>query len=245
MHSNVNELSSWMNTYLKVSDFSEDASMNGLQVHSSDEVNKVALAVDAGLDIFQRAKKYECDMVIAHHGMYWKGIEPLIVGPTTDRVRFLLDNKISLYASHLPLDAHSNVGNNVEIIRALGFRPKKLFDKVSWICHPKKSLEELIVKVNEKIGTSIHELKFGDEFVNDLVVSSGGGTASVFTAPEGSTVLLGELSHYGYHYAQERHLNVIAAGHYATEKFGVIALGKLLEKKFKKSTVFIDVPTNI
>jgi len=241
----TNEISSWINNYLKISNFSEDASLNGLQVHAADSVSKIALAVDSALEVFSRAKKYDCDMVIAHHGMYWKGVDPLIVGPTSTRVRFLLDNKMSLYASHLPLDAHATVGNNVEILRALKFKPKKVVDKIRWTCQPQKSLEEIIERVNEKVGKPIHELKFGDEFVTDLIVSSGASTDALFTAPEGSTILLGELAHYGYHFAKERRLNVIAAGHYATERFGVIALGRLLEKKFKKSTMFIDVPTEI
>ena len=245
MKTDVHALTSLLNTYLKIGDFPNDTSINGLQVHALDSVNRVALAVDASMDVFQRVKKQECDMVLVHHGMYWKGVDPLIVGPTSRRVRFLLENKINLYAAHLPLDAHPHVGNNVEIIRALGFQPKKLVDGIRWQCHPKKSIDDVIQRVNEKIGSPIHQLKFGEEFVDNLIVSSGGSTDVVFTAPEGSTVLIGELSHYGYHYAKERRLNVIAAGHYATERFGVIALGKMLDKKFKTSSIFIDVPTNI
>lgn len=241
----VNELSSWMNRYLKIGDFPEDKSLNGLQVHAKDEVDHIILAVDAGLEVFHQAKRQEADMVIVHHGMYWKGLDPLIIGPTSERVRFLMENKMNVYASHLPLDAHATVGNNVELIRALGFRPKKLVDKFRWTCTPKKSLEELLIRITEKIGTPVHQLTFGDEFVNTLTVSSGGSTDAVFTAPEGSTVLVGEFSHGGYHFAKERKLNVISAGHYITEKFGVIALGKVLEKKFKQTTIFVDVPTGI
>ncbi len=241
----VNGLASWITNYLKSGDFPEDTSINGLQVHASDEVGTVGLAVDASMETFQKMKTHECNFAVVHHGMYWKGVEPLIVGPTSNRVRFLLENKISLYASHLPLDAHPQVGNNVEIIKALGFRPKKQVDRFRWVCHPRKTIDEILLRVNEKIGAPIRQLKFGDESVDTLTVSSGGSTNAIFTAPEGSTVLIGELAHYGYHFAKERRINVIAAGHYATEKFGVIALGRVLEKKFKLPSIFVDVPTNI
>ena len=235
-----------MNEFLKISDFPEDKCLNGLQVHASDlELEKIALAVDASIDGFDKAKKQGCDMVIVHHGMYWKGVDPLITGPTLKRVRFLLDKNMSLYAAHLPLDAHRTIGNQVEIIKKLGFKPHKVMDKVRWTCRPNKGLEDIVSRVTEKIGAPLQVLKFGDDEVKELVVSSGGSADAVFTAPEGSTILLGEFQHYGYHYAKERQLNIIEAGHYATERFGLIGLGRVIEDKFKIPTVFVDVPTNM
>jgi len=241
----LQEMVNWLNSYMKLGDFIEDKSLNGLQVEAGTEVTKVALAVDASMEAFRKAKHEGADLILVHHGMYWSHVDPLIRGATSDRVRYLMENKLSLYCAHLPLDAHSQVGNNVEILKAMGFKPKHKVNKIIWTCQPKRELENIVERVKKAVGEPVKVLEFGDKTVNELWVCSGQATDMVLSAPKGATVILGEFAHYGYHYAKERQLNVIEAGHYNTERFGVIALGNLIQQKFKVPTFFVDAPTGI
>lgn len=242
----LKKLTAWMDKYLEVNKWKdEDTSLNGLQVEAGHEVKRIALAVDACMDAFHKAHKREADLMIVHHGLYWKNADPLVKGYMSERVKYLLDQKISVYGCHLPLDVHPEVGNNVAILRAMGFKAKQRLGDVAWHCSPQKPFSEILKRIKESVGQPKHLLEFGEKMVNDLVVCSGAATEMVFEVPKGATVLMGELSHFGYHYAKERQLNVVAAGHYITEKFGVIALGNLIEQKFGVPSVFVDAPTGL
>lgn len=244
----LEELTSWLNEYLKIAEI-EDQSINGLQVEAKNEVEKIGVAVDARIKVFERAKREKVDLIIVHHGLYWKEISPFIAGVMYERVKFLIENNISLYACHLPLDVHEEVGNNVQIIRSLGFKPVDVFDFPSWYCKANISFDELYERVKEKIITKYStiaplRLKFYEK-VRRLIVGSGGSTHLIFKAKEGDTMLSGEFLHYGKIYAEEKRINVIAAGHYATETFGVLALGRKIEDKFGIPFVFLNEPTGL
>ena len=107
----LNDIVSFLNDFLKIEDI-KDASWNGLQVEGASEVKKIAYAVSAGSEIFQKSVDEKADMIIVHHGQFWKGGDPRIIGWNKQRLDILRDNNISLYASHLPLDRHNEVGNN-------------------------------------------------------------------------------------------------------------------------------------
>jgi len=240
------EVVSWLNEYLKLGDFPDDQSVNGLQVEGRKEVSKIAAATDACLEVFEKAKEEGADLILVHHGLYWRNVSPLITSYMVSRVRVLLNNRISLYAAHLPLDAHPEVGNNVQILRTLGFKPEKWpHDKTSYFSTVNISFDDLVHGIGEKIAEPNLVLQFGTEEVKRLIVGSGGSTHLVYSAEPGDTVLVGEFSHYGYHYVKEKEISVIAAGHYATETFGVKALAKKLEEKFGIPWVFIDSPTGL
>ena len=114
----LSRLVAWLDTYLETDAF-EDASLNGLQVEGQPEVNKVAVAVDSSLTTFEQAAEVGADLLIVHHGLFWG--EPLpLTGMHGRRVRYLLEHNLGLYASHLPLDAHREVGNNWGLARILG-----------------------------------------------------------------------------------------------------------------------------
>ena len=241
----LGELVSWLNGFLRISEFPEDSALNGLQVEASKEVNKVAVAVDAGIETFEKAAKSGADLLITHHGIYWGGVNYQITGINSRRVGFLLKNKLSLYACHLPLDAHEEVGNNVQILKALGFKEMERFGKIEWVGKEKGDIKRLASEVQEKIGPLRNSFFFGPEKFESLIVSSGASTHLTLSAAENSSLLIGEFSHYGYHISKEKHLNVLAAGHYATETFGVKALANKLSKKFGLETEFIDVPLSL
>ncbi|MBR9679795.1 MAG: Nif3-like dinuclear metal center hexameric protein [Candidatus Altiarchaeota archaeon] len=240
----LGELVSWMNEFLDIASFPDDQSVNGLQVEAGQKIEKIVTSVDVGLEVFKLAKKSGADLLITHHGLYWKGAEFLMTGINADRIKSLLDNKLSLYSCHLPLDVHPKIGNNVLIMQALGITEYERFGKIGYSAKLKLELSELVSLVSDKIGKT-NLLKFGSDKVNNLIVSSGGSTDTVFSAPTGSTFLLGEFQHYGYHFAKEKQLNIISAGHYATETFGVRALGNTIQKKFGLECKFIDIPTHL
>lgn len=234
-------MTDWMNNYLNIGKFGEDQSVNGLQVEASDEVKRVALATDASISVFEKAK---ADLMLVHHGLYWKNISPVISGEMADRVRYLMDNRMSLYASHLPLDAHPDVGNNVELIRALGMEPRPIENSICFEADFNDEFEDLLSKATS-LSTPTFVGKFGPLKVDTVTVCTGQGTNFLFSMKPNSTFITGEFNHYGYHYALEKKINVIALGHYFTETFGVKALGKKLEHKFEVKTEFIDLPTGI
>jgi len=229
----------------------EDSSVNGLQVEGAAEITKIGLTVDASLEAYKQAKEAGCQMLIVHHGIIWGGIKR-VTGPVYRQIEFLVKNGISLYASHLPLDMHPTLGNNIMLAKALGLKNLTPFG----IYHgayigfegylPRaatvKSISELVKK---KFGGPVSSLPFGPSKILRVAVISGGGSAALPEAVEKKVDLFvtGESSHADHHAALEGNLNVVYGGHYHTEKSGVQVLGKFLNRKFGVEAVFLDVPT--
>ena len=184
------------------------------------------------------------DLIIVHHGIYWTKQDYLVRGTHGERIKFLIDNNISLYAAHLPLDAHLEVGNNSEMLRALGIKNFKKTNYVDYVADVDLTFDEIVKRVEEKIGP-VKTWKFGGDVVKILHICSGGGSRLIYNFGEGVTFLVGEFGHSAYHYAKEKKINVIEAGHYNTEKFGVLALMKKINRKFDVETMFIDSPTQM
>lgn len=226
----------------------KDKCKNGLQVRGSGKVTKVGLSTDACMDVFEKAKKLGCDLVIVHHGLLWKG-EKDKAGIVKKRYSFLKKNKISLYASHLPLDKNKIYGNNTSILKLLGVKPVALFGEVGYFGYLKKptGTEALARLSNKKLKTKSKILKFGKNKNKKIAVVSGYGGEDIPKAVKKNidVYVTGEISHSSYHKVKEGKINLIAAGHYKTETVGVKNLGKLLENKFKVKSVFIDSPTGM
>ncbi|MBN1578129.1 MAG: Nif3-like dinuclear metal center hexameric protein [Chitinispirillaceae bacterium] len=230
-----------------------DHSCNGLQVQGAARVRRIGLAVDACLETFRRASERSCGMLIVHHGIIWGGLTT-ITGPVYTQVRYLIDHDLNLFAAHLPLDLHPTLGNNAQLARLLGLkgiRPFGLYKGVAIGCEgtarPGTSRDGLVDTLCRRLDTACTVLPFGEEAVRRIAVVSGGGAGELAEAV-GKGIdcfITGEPSHENYHAALEAKINVIYAGHYHTEKAGVAAIGKLLEKKFGIETMFLDVPTAI
>jgi dinuclear metal center YbgI/SA1388 family protein len=235
---------------LRTSEIS-DRSVNGLQVEGTAKIMKIGIAVDACLETYKLAQKKSCQMVIVHHGIIWDGIKS-ITGPIYRQIEFLVKNGINLYASHLPLDLHPTLGNNIQIAKALGLKNIKSFGvykgaKIGFEGYlaktaTVKSISELVEK---KFGGTVLSLPFGPQNIRRVAIVSGGGSSSIPEAIEKKIDLYvtGESSHENHHAALEGNLNVIYGGHYHTEKAGVQALGEFLGKKLGVETEFLDVPT--
>lgn len=246
------DLVNYLNEYLRIAEI-EDRSNNGLQVEGASEVAQIAFAVDACLASFEAARDAQVQMLITHHGLFWSEVK-LLSGPHYKRIKTLIDANISLYAAHLPLDEHAEVGNNVELCRRLG-----LIDVQAWGRYKSSPagyggslprpmpLNDLAANIDGMLHTRSRVLAFGPPIVDRVAVCSGGASMLIpqVQAAGYSTYFSGETSHSWYHDAQDYGLNVIYAGHYATETVGLKALARHLEQHFQLQTMFIDLPTGL
>jgi len=249
----LNKIVGFLDKYLKIDDV-QDSSWNGLQFEGGSKVEKIAFAVDASAESFEKAAQENAELLIVHHGHFWNSHNPSIVGWSKDRMDLLYRNDLSLYACHLPLDRHKEVGNNAELLKLLGAPIKKefLFHKgknIGWIGERKRAISLLDIeqKLNDNLKTSCIVLAFGKNKIKTIAVCSGGGSYGGFyeaLALNADLYITGDTAEV-YYTAQDAGMNVIFAGHHATETVGLKALSKVVNKKFKIETVFIDLPTGL
>ena len=234
-----------------------DVSYNGLQFEGRKTISKVVTGVDASAAFFAQAASRKADFAIVHHGLFWKGGEwKRITRFEKEKCALLMKSDVNLYALHLPLDSHPELGNNAVLSRLLGlldclpfseYQGQKIGIKGTF-SKPitRAQLEKIICRV---VGPLTGKLEFGAEKISSLGIVSGGGWGSVLDPEiaEGKldALLTGELIHQAFGPAQERKTNVYAAGHYATERFGVMALGERLASQFGITHEFIDLPTGL
>ncbi len=241
-------LTAWLDKELGESP--EDASCNGLQYPGKKQVKKVGLAVDACLESFELAEDAGCDYLIVHHGLFWERSLPKKIDEYWKaRLDCLSRAGLSLYASHLPLDAHARYGNNAELFRLLGLKRKTRFAEYKGARIGFKGVlpraldaEEFAEKAGEALECDVRLLECGPKKVREIGVCSGGGG---FAARGVDCLVTGEFCHADFHGAVEAEVSVVEAGHYATETLGVKALGRAIKKKFKVDAVFLDAPTGL
>ncbi|HEU4464229.1 MAG TPA: Nif3-like dinuclear metal center hexameric protein [Gemmatimonadota bacterium] len=243
-------LVAYLDTYLDVAGWA-DKSLNGLQVEGTDEVRRIALATDAALATISLAAEARCQMLVVHHGLFWGRVEP-VTGPLRARLAALIEAGLSLYASHLPLDAHPDVGNNAVLAGLLGLEDREPFGRwgdraIGVLGRLPEPVDrtELAGRIEALLGAPADVLAFGVERVRSVAVVSGAAAELIPEAKaSGADVFVtGETSHTAFHQARERGMNVVFAGHYATETLGVRALGDHLAERFGLGTVFLDAPT--
>lgn len=227
--------------------------LNGLQVGGPAGVDHVATAVDASVATIGRASDVGADLLIVHHGTFWGGVEPL-VGRQLERVSGLIEGKVALYSAHLPLDAHPEVGNCAILIREIGLEPTDRFGEFEGAPLGFRAsagdlpLEDLVERVRGAIGGGrVQVIEGAGPTSGDVAVVTGGGGSFIPAAAAAGvrTLVTGEGSHHTFIDAHELGVNVIYAGHYATETFGVRALGELLVRKFGVTHTFIDIPSGL
>ncbi len=225
---------------------------NGLQLANGGEVKRVAVAVDACLSVVEQAVAAEADLLIVHHGLFWSGLQP-ITGAYYQKIKLAMQHGLAIYSSHLPLDRHPKFGNNVLLAKELGLSKLTPALEVQGEliglkgnCNP-ISRDLFLELVSKAVGGKVHLAPGNSEIVEKvLVVTGGAGSEVAAAAKEGiDAFVTGEGPHWSYTMAEELGINLIYAGHYATETFGVKALGALLEKEFDLPWSFIDHPTNL
>jgi dinuclear metal center YbgI/SA1388 family protein len=231
-----------------------DSSYNGLQIQGKDRIKKIMFTVDSGIETFKKAIEGNFDMIVVHHGLFWTFSNPSIIGFNKERIKLLLDNNISLYACHLPLDLHKLVGNNAQILKILNCEIISEFcnhkgKNISYIGTLEKEMnfEEIIHIIESKIGPILKSLHLGKNKIKNIAVcSGGGGYSSLSEAIEKSVDLYitGDMID-SYHLAKDAKMNVIFAGHHNSETTGIKALAKYTKNKLKINSEFIDFSTEL
>lgn len=225
--------------------------VNGLQVENSGRVTRIAAAVDGSLATVRLAIEAGANLLVVHHGLFWSASHPW-TGRRYELMRTLIDGDLAVYSSHLPLDAHPTLGNNVLLARALGLREVKpfFFEKGRHL-GVRGTLAigraELQRRLEKATGTPAKVLPGGAERCRRIgIVTGGAGAEMKIAASEGvDAFVTGEGPHWTYAMAEDLGLNVFYAGHYATETFGVKALAAHLGKKFRVPWLFIDHPSGL
>lgn len=246
------ELIAYLDEYLEIASFAPiDRSSNGLIVGGIDkEVWRIAFAVDACQKTFDLAKEADADLLVVHHGLFWGSPLPL-TGSHYTRVKTLLDNHLDLYVAHLPLDAHSEVGNNAVMARLLGleqiepFAPYKGKSLGYKGVSPTPLEPAFIAKTLGFLNPVI--LPFGNQEIRTIGIVSGGASDDVYAALEEGLdcFITGECQHQVYNDCLENKITLIAGGHYLSEVFGVQELARHLKKNLGLETVFVANPTGL
>jgi dinuclear metal center YbgI/SA1388 family protein len=248
------ELTAYLDQLLVQSTACRDSSNNGLQVEGAGEVSKVVFGVDACVALFERAAQTGAEYVVVHHGLSWRDSLKYLTSVNSQRVGTLFRNHMSLYASHLPLDMHPDVGHNAQISKLLGLG--NLESRFEYGGVPigfagdlptPMSLPGLVAEVDGILDTSSKCLAFGPERISRVgVVSGGGGDAIEECVPaEVDCLVTGEIIHQHWHVARECAVNVVAAGHYKSETPGLAAVMERVAREFEVECEFIDIPTGL
>lgn len=243
---------SHLNNYLRIAAVA-DSSRNGLQVEGSREVSKIVLGVSASLELLKKAVKSGAEMVIVHHGIVWD--KPHIFkGALKEKLRLLFENNVNLLAYHLPLDMHEKTGNNIQILKYFGAGGIKPFGKYKdrhigykGTLRKPAALDKLAAILRAKLDSSPLCFSFGQTAVRKIGVVSGGGQGMLPEAIEEGLDLFitGEVSEFVQEMCREGKINFISAGHYNSEKAGIMALAGLISGKFGVKTEFADIPNPV
>ena len=237
---------------LRTPEFTDwDGAVNGLQVENNGRVTRLAAAVDGTLATVKLAAARGADLLIVHHGLFWGRTHPW-TGTRYELLRVLLDNNLAVYSSHLPLDAHPTLGNNVTLCRVLGLKRLEPFfltkgQNIGFKAQAAISRDELVAKLARAVGSQPRLIPGGPSTCRRIgVVTGGAGDELPQAAREGvDTFITGEGRHWTFALAEDLKLNVLYAGHYATETFGVKALAEHLSRRFRIPWQFIDHPTGL
>jgi len=240
------ELENYSGQLLEIDRF-RDYAPNGLQVEGRAEVKTLISGVSASLDLLKHAEAANADAVLVHHGYFWKSEDPRIVGVKRMRLEWLLRHGISLLAYHLPLDAHPVLGNNAQLGRLLGFEIAGWFGEQNVACHgaPPEAVNtaDLTARIASALGREPFVIGDPARPIRRIGWCSGAAQGYLEQAAQlgVDAYLTGEVSEQTVHLARETGVTFFAAGHHATERYGVQALGAHLAERFGIQHRFIDL----
>ena len=239
------EVLDWCSETLQPSMF-QDYAPNGLQVEGKENIHTIVTAVTASLAAIEYAVSKNADMLLVHHGYFWRSEPITITGWKKLRIATLLQNQINMVGYHLPLDAHPTLGNNAQLAQLLGWKLESLageqnllnIGRLNQPCTLAQLADDLTTKLQHKpiiIGDS-------NKLLHRIAWCTGGAQNFFQVAIEAGVdvFVTGEISESQYHMAQESGVAFISAGHHATERYGVQALGAALAKKFNTNIYFFD-----
>ena len=249
----LHEIVEYLDEYLEVDRVPDGpGARNGLQVDARSPVERICAAVDACQTTIEAAAEEGAQLLLVHHGLFWGDPLP-VTGRTYRRLKALFDADLALYSAHAPLDVHPELGNNVLLCRALGLEIEGRFgswrelDGIGVWSAVDLPLDELTGRVGEVCGSPPFVIRGGPAHVRRIGIISGGADSSIEEAHEAGldTFVTGEGSHHSFHDAMELGVNVVYAGHYATEVLGVKALAEMLAGRFDLSWSFVNHPTGL
>ena len=243
----------YLDAFLSVDQFT-DFCPNGLQISGRDTIHHLVTGVTANLALIDAAIERNADALLVHHGFFWRGEDPCIVGLKYERIRRLIQHDISLFAYHLPLDAHSAVGNNVQLATELGLRVQgPLTDghvpplTLRGAFDQPLSGQQLETQLKQAVGRAPLYIEGRSEEIRTVAWCTGAAQDYIVVAVEAGcdAYITGEVSERTVDIARESGIHFYAAGHYATEQFGVQALGNQLADQFNLTHTFIPVPNPV
>jgi len=248
----LRDIVAFLDTELRIREIPDYAgAVNGLQLENGGSVTRIAAAVDASLPVVETAVAAGADLLLVHHGMFWQGAQPL-TRAFYKKIKAAMDAGLAIYSSHLPLDVHPELGNNALLLKALGFPAEgTFFDwkgiRLGLLAEVEIARATLVEKLAAAVGGPVHVCPGGPEIVRRIGLVTGGAGAEVaMCAAAGvDTFITGEGPHWSYPLAEELGINLLYAGHYATETFGVKALAARLAGDHGIPWSFIDHPTGL
>ena len=245
---NRDALAEFLATELGITRF-RDYCPNGVQVEGRAEIKIIVSGVTASLALLEQALLLKADAVLVHHGYFLRGEDMRVIGQKQKRLKLLLENDISLFAYHLPLDMHPTLGNNAQLANQLGIVPSARFgeDDLGWIGHMLDSsirtVSDLAQRVETTLGRRPLLIGSADQLVRQVAWCTGAAHNMLDQAINaGASVFLsGEISEPTVHLARESGVAYLACGHHATERYGVQALGAFIAKEFGLEHHFVDI----
>lgn len=238
---------------LKTAELSDyAAAMNGLQLSSTGEVKQIFAAVDASLSVVEEASRRGGGLLLVHHGVFWQGAQPL-TGAYFRKIKMAMDAGLAIYSSHLPLDVHPELGNNIRLARAIGLKDlMPFFERKGVLIGLRGCWGGSCAELKEALsialsGSRVEVSETGPSRIESVGVITGGAGSEIkdVAAAGVDAFITGEGPHWSFPLAEELGIHALYGGHYATETFGVKALAAWLSEKIGVPWEFIDRPTGL
>jgi len=242
----ISNLIEYIDNLLLIKQFS-DYAPNGLHIEGRPQVRRLACAVTASLDAIEQAVAWQADALLVHHGYFWKGENPCIVGVKKKRISHCLAAGMNLLAYHLPLDAHPTLGNNAQLASILGLTASGPLAGEPFLWSGYLESAETVpvfeTRLRHRLHSSVQHLNGGPHTIERVAWCSGAGQKFIEQAAAvgADAFISGELSESTYHLAREWGIHYFGCGHHATERYGVQALGEHLAARFGVEYRYIEL----
>ena len=248
----LSDIVSYIDHFLRIREVGDwDNALNGLQIENSGRVTRIGAAVDVSTRVLSEAGKKNVDFLIVHHGLFWPGLQP-VTRSLRRQLQLAFENDMALCSAHLPLDIHPEVGNNAQLVAAVGLKSAQPFleekgQPVGLKTRASMPRNELVRKLRKALNGPVKVFDFGPKQVRSIGVVTGAAGSEIYRVAEENidTFITGEAPHSAAVAAEELGINLLLGGHYATEVFGVKALAAHLSKRFRIPWEFIDCPTGL
>lgn len=238
------EMVDYCNELLQIKQF-KDYCPNGLQVEGKPSISKIVSGVTACQALIDQAIDVQADLILVHHGFFWRGENPVVCGMKKHRLKSLLDNDINLLAYHLPLDAHKALGNNVLLAEKLDISIEQFFadNEIAVLGTIRQQTgPEFAQTISTVLSRQVQHISV-DKMITKVALCTGGAQSYIEQAIElgADAFISGEISENTWHIARENNIHYFSAGHHATERYGVQALGEHLAEYFNIEHQYIEI----